>query len=81
MAFEDAVVLCRTLKAATSSCLDNRTMTEKTVQKFESSRFDRVRIIWNDQWERSEAAYKKDHVRGKKAAMSGDFAVWVRNGV
>jgi hypothetical protein len=77
MAFEDAVVLCRLLKDATASGLESRDSTEKLVQKFESSRFDRVKSIWDDQWERSEAAYKK----GGNSVMSGDFAAWVRKGV
>jgi 2-polyprenyl-6-methoxyphenol hydroxylase-like FAD-dependent oxidoreductase len=81
MAFKDAVDFCRTLKHATNSCLDTRKSTEKMIQKFESSRFDRVKIIWDDQWERSEAAYRKDFGGEKRLAMSGGFAVWVKNGV
>lgn len=81
MAFEDAVVLCRILKAATSSRLNSRKSSETLVQQFECSRFDRVKTIWDDQWERSEAAYKKDYGEVKQTAMSGDFATWVRKGV
>lgn len=81
MAFEDAVVLCRTLKDCTPSCLESKASAEKLVQKFESSRFKRVKIIWDDQWERSEAAYRKDYGGEKQTAMTGDFAHWVRNGV
>jgi 2-polyprenyl-6-methoxyphenol hydroxylase-like FAD-dependent oxidoreductase len=81
MAFEDAIVLSRTLKDTDVSCLGSRVSTEKIVQKFESSRYERVKIIWDDQWERSEAAYKKTHAGDKQSAMSGDFAKWVKNGV
>jgi hypothetical protein len=58
VAFEDAVVLTRTLKDATASCLGSRASAEKVIKKFESSRFERVKMIWDDQWERSDAAYK-----------------------
>lgn len=81
MAFEDAVVLCRTLKTCTPLSLKSKASAEKLIQKFESSRFNRVKIIWDDQWERSEAAYRKDYGGEKVTAMSGDFALWVRNGV
>jgi hypothetical protein len=80
MAFEDAVVLCRMLKDTTSSCLDSRDSTEMLVQKFESCRFDRVKTIWDDQWERSEASYKRDG-NAKRIGMSAEFAAWVKNGV
>ena len=77
MAFEDAVVLCRLLKSIGSSALKSRKSTEALVREFEASRFDRVKTIWDNQWEISEGTYKK----GADIKWSSSFATWVREGV
>jgi len=77
MAFEDAVVLCRLLKSIGSSALKSRKSTEALVREFEASRFDRVKTIWDNQWEISEGTYKK----GVDIKWSSSFATWVREGV
>lgn len=78
MAFEDSVVLCRLLKAKGSS-LETRDGANGLVREFESSRFERVKRIWDNQWEISERVYKK----GDKAPgmMTPEFRKWVENGV
>ncbi len=78
MAFEDAVVLCRLLKAK-ASALESRDGADGLVREFESSRFERVKRIWDNQWEISERVYKKgDNAPGM---MTPEFREWVQNGV
>lgn len=80
MAFEDAVVLCRLLKSkseSSGSALNSRKCTEALVREFEASRFDRVKTIWDNQWEISEGTYKK----GADIKWSSSFANWVKDGV
>jgi len=78
MAFEDSVVLCRLLKDK-GSLLETRDGADVLVREFESSRFERVKRIWDNQWEISERAYKKgDNAPGM---MTQEFRKWVQNGV
>jgi len=80
MAFEDAVVLCRLLKSGGIGSLKTKESAEALVHKFEASRFDRVKIIWDNQWEISEGAYKKN-LKGTNPKMAQSFAAWVKEGV
>ncbi len=84
MAFEDAVVLCRILKEDDGSALlGDRKSTEALVRKFESSRFERVKTIWENQWELSEDAYKSqgNNKRALSIPRNLEFASWIREGV
>ena len=54
MAFEDAVVLSRLLKKSGLGYLKTKESAEALVHEFEASRFDRVKRIWDDQWDISE---------------------------
>ena len=78
LAFEDAVVLCRMLKKDGSGSLVKRESAEAFVRGFEASRFGRVKLIWDNQWEISEAAYKG---YPESLEWTAAFAAWVRQGV
>ena len=81
-AFEDAVVLCRLLKSGGIGSLKTKESAEALVHKFEASRFDRVKIIWDNQWEISEGVYKKK-LRSTNPYLewTQSFAAWVKEGV
>jgi 2-polyprenyl-6-methoxyphenol hydroxylase-like FAD-dependent oxidoreductase len=80
MAFEDVVILCRALRARKESVgdsfLEDRDATHNFVLSFENSRIERVRKIWDSEWDLSERAYK-----GEIATMTEDFRKWVHDGV
>lgn len=80
MAFEDAVVLCRTLRQHkeqnAAEFLTSKSV-ECALRDFECSRLPRVRKLWKDQWERSEAAYKNIIME----PWSSEFSEWVFQGV
>jgi 2-polyprenyl-6-methoxyphenol hydroxylase-like FAD-dependent oxidoreductase len=79
MAFEDAVVLCRLLlKESAPFLLDTRDSAEALVHQFETSRFQRVKRIWLDQWDISEKSYSKDD---KIVGWTPEFRQWVQQGV
>mmetsp|Transcript_8802 Transcript_8802/g.19752 ORF Transcript_8802/g.19752 Transcript_8802/m.19752 type:complete len:404 (-) Transcript_8802:127-1338(-) len=79
LAFEDAAVLCRLLKSSGSGSLETKLSAEALVREFEASRFDRVKMIWDNQWEISEGVYKNKSYAS--AGWSPDFAAWVKQGV
>ena len=54
MAFEDAVVLSRLLEKGGVGSLKTKESAEALVHEFEASRFDRVKRIWDDEWDISE---------------------------
>mmetsp|Transcript_36200 Transcript_36200/g.76286 ORF Transcript_36200/g.76286 Transcript_36200/m.76286 type:complete len:407 (-) Transcript_36200:80-1300(-) len=80
MAFEDAVVLCRLLKNAGVQSLKTRESAESLVNEFEASRFDRVKAIWDNQWEISEGVYKKG-ADSTSFKWNESFDAWVKEGV
>jgi 2-polyprenyl-6-methoxyphenol hydroxylase-like FAD-dependent oxidoreductase len=77
MAFEDSVVLCRLLEKGGISSLTTKESAEALVHEFEESRFDRVKCIWDDQWDISEKVYTD----APDEEWSKSFAEWVRQGV
>ena len=81
MAFEDAVVLYRLLKSGGIGSLKTKESAEALVHKFEASRFDRVKIIWDNQWEISEGVYKKKLSTSPSFEWTQSFAAWVKEGV
>jgi 2-polyprenyl-6-methoxyphenol hydroxylase-like FAD-dependent oxidoreductase len=86
MAFEDAVVLSRCAKILTpGNGNTTRGATQDSVRTFENERVSRVKIIWDDQWGKSEGSYKKENsVDGKLmqiATWTPEFREWVYNGV
>jgi 2-polyprenyl-6-methoxyphenol hydroxylase-like FAD-dependent oxidoreductase len=78
IAFEDAVVLCRLLLKESALLLDTRDSTETLVRQFETSRFERVKRIWLDQWDIAEKSYSKDD---KAVGWTPEFLQWVQQGV
>ena len=78
LAFEDAVVLCRLLKSKGRGSLKTKQSTNDLIHEFETSRYDRVKTIWNNQWEISEGQYKKG---AADMEWSKSFAEWVAQGV
>jgi len=78
MAFEDAAVLCRVLRRNGVDCLDTREGAEAFVREVESSRFDRIKKIWDSQWKISESVYKKEE---DPYRLSPEFTEWVKEGV
>jgi salicylate hydroxylase len=88
MAFEDAVVLSRCAKKLTPEDWNaTREATQDFVRTFENERVSRVKIIWDDQWEKSEGSYKKENsvdgkvMQNKIAPWTPEFREWVYNGV
>lgn len=80
MAFEDAVVLCRLLESCGSESLKTKQRAETLIRQFEEKRFERVKIIWDNQWELSEGLYEK-RGSGPSVSFTPAFASWVREGV
>jgi 2-polyprenyl-6-methoxyphenol hydroxylase-like FAD-dependent oxidoreductase len=78
MAFEDSVVLCRTLKKAKEDeSLALYSSTEEVLRRYENERLPRIRKLWADQLERSEKVYKNELME----PWSKEFSDWVFNGV
>ena len=78
LAFEDAVVLSRLLKSSGNECLNTKKSAHAFVREFESSRFDRVSTIWQNQWEISEGVYNKEK---PDVQWTKSFTEWVNQGV
>ena len=78
LAFEDAVVLSRLLKSNGNECLNTKKSAHAFVREFESSRFDRVSTIWQNQWKISEGVYNKEK---PDVQWTKSFAEWVNQGV
>ena len=80
MAFEDSVILCRVLKKLklkSNPAPPSKSAVEEALKEFENTRLPRIRKIWNDQWERSESAYKNVEME----PWSEEYKEWVFNGV
>jgi 2-polyprenyl-6-methoxyphenol hydroxylase-like FAD-dependent oxidoreductase len=79
MAFEDAVMLCRTLaKAKSQGTLNDKAGVQRALAEFENCRIPRVRKIWVDEWERAEIVYKH---KKQMEPWSDEYRAWVYNGV
>ena len=86
MAFEDVVVLCRCLaeeieKTAETGAIagsDRKSPLSmaSTLRRYETSRYDRVKRIWDMEWEVAESAYRKERIK-----LTPEFHQWVMEGV
>lgn len=77
MAFEDSVILSRTLRAQICD-LHNFSFCDDALRNFESERLGRVKVIWGDQWERAEAGYKSPKSVGP---WTDEYRQWLHAGV
>lgn len=80
MAFEDAAVLHHLLKSYGSDSFKTKQSAKALIREFEGSRFERVRTIWNNQWELSEGVYRTKR-SDPSVGFSPSFAAWVSHGV
>mmetsp|Transcript_14200 Transcript_14200/g.21820 ORF Transcript_14200/g.21820 Transcript_14200/m.21820 type:complete len:385 (-) Transcript_14200:118-1272(-) len=77
MAFEDSVVLSRTLKALVFD-LQEFSCCDDALRKFEKERLERVKVIWEDQWITAEAGYKNPE---KIKPWTEEYRKWLYDGV
>jgi 2-polyprenyl-6-methoxyphenol hydroxylase-like FAD-dependent oxidoreductase len=80
MAFEDAVILCRVLQRhneQNNGYLKSQSSVEEALHEYETNRLLRIRKLWEDQWERSEAVYRNIQME----PWSPEFSEWVFQGV